>query len=195
MAIIFNLEVLPFIRKRLIKFANMQPILFIDRDGTIIQETDDEKIEKIEKLDFLPESLYYLKKIKEETNFLFVMVTNQDGLGSEIFPDHEFWPVHNFIMRLLESEGIHFDAVHIDEHFEKDNHPNRKPGTGMLTHYLDGSYDLANSYVIGDRATDVQLANNLGCKSIYLNSKYSDSTTKADFKPSNWKAIYEFLVK
>ena len=171
----------------------MQPILFIDRDGTIIQETDDEKIETIEKLDFLPEALYYLKKIKDEFNYLFVMVTNQDGLGSEVFPDHEFWPVHNFIMRLLESEGIGFDAVHIDEHFEKDNHPNRKPGTGMLTSYMNGDYDLANSYVIGDRATDVQLAQNLGCKSIYLSSAYSDATTEADLKPANWKEIYAHL--
>jgi len=171
----------------------MQPILFIDRDGTIIQETEDEKIETIEKLDFLPEALYYLKKIKEEFNYLFVMVTNQDGLGTEVFPDHEFWPVHNFIMRLLESEGILFDAVHIDEHFEKDGHPNRKPGIGMLHEYMDGSYDLGNSYVLGDRATDIQLAQNLGCKAIYLNSAYSDTTTEAELKPKGWKEIYEFL--
>ena len=173
----------------------MQPILFIDRDGTIIQETDDEKIETIEKLDFLPEALYYLKKIKEEFNYLFVMVTNQDGLGTEAFPDHEFWPVHQFIMRLLESEGIHFDAVHIDEHFEKDQHPNRKPGTGMLTEYMAGGYDLPNSFVLGDRATDVQLAKNLGCQAIYLNSAYSDETTVAELKPKNWKEIYDFLVE
>lgn len=172
----------------------MRPILFIDRDGTIIQETDDEKIEKVEKLDFLPEALYYLKKIREETSFLFVMVTNQDGLGTEAFPEHEFWPVHNFIMRLLESEGIHFDAVHIDEHYEKDNHPNRKPGIGMLTEYMNGDYDLENSFVIGDRATDVQLAGNLGCKAIYLTSAYSDTGTEAELKPKNWKEIYEFLV-
>jgi len=173
----------------------MQPILFIDRDGTIIQETEDEKIEKIEKLDFLPEALYYLKKIKEETDYLFVMVTNQDGLGTEAFPEHEFWPVHNFIMRLLESEGVHFDAVHIDEHYEKENHPNRKPGTGMLTDYMNGAYDMEHSYVIGDRATDVQLALNLGCKAIYLTSAYSDTSTEAELKPGNWKEIYEFLVK
>lgn len=172
----------------------MQPILFIDRDGTIIQETSDEKIEKIEKLDFLPEALYYLKKIKEETNYLFVMVTNQDGLGTSSFPEHEFWPVHDFIMRLLESEGIHFEAVHVDEHYEKDNHPNRKPGTGMLTAYLQGNYDLENSYVIGDRATDVQLARNMGTKAIYLTSAYSDTKTEAELKPNNWKEIYEYLV-
>ena len=172
----------------------MKSILFIDRDGTIIQETDDEKIETVEKLDFLPESLYYLKKIKEETDYLFVMVTNQDGLGTAAFPDHEFWPVHHFIMRLLESEGIHFDAVHIDEHFEKDNHPNRKPGTGMLTTYMNGEYDLTNSFVIGDRATDVLLARNLGCQAIYLTSAYSDNATEAELKPQGWKEIYEFLI-
>lgn len=172
----------------------MRPILFIDRDGTIIEETDDEKIETIEKLNFLPEAVYYLKKIKEEFDYLFVMVTNQDGLGTDVFPDHEFWPVHNFIMRLLESEGIHFDAIHIDEHFEKDNHPNRKPGTGMLSAYLDGNYDLPNSFVIGDRATDVQLAWNLGCKAIYLSSAYSDETTQADLKPQNWQEIYNYLA-
>lgn len=173
----------------------MRPILFIDRDGTIIQETDNEKIETIEKLDFLPEALFYLKKIKEELNYHFIMVTNQDGLGTEAFPNHEFWPVHNFIMRLLETEGIHFDAVHIDEHFEKDNHPNRKPGTGMLTEYIEGQYDLQNSFVIGDRATDVQLARNLGCKAIYLSSAYSDNAADAEFKPKGWKDIYTYLVE
>lgn len=173
----------------------MKPILFIDRDGTIIQETSDEKIETIEKLEFLPEALFYLKKLKEETNFLFVMVTNQDGLGTEAFPDHEFWPIHRFIMRLMETEGIHFHAVHIDEHFEKDNHPNRKPGTGMLNDYMNGAYDLPESFMIGDRATDVQLADNLGCKSIYLSSAYSDTATKADLKPKNWKEIYEYLIE
>lgn len=172
----------------------MRPILFIDRDGTIIQESDDGKFETIEKLDFLPEALYYLKKLKDETNYLFIMVTNQDGLGTTAYPDHEFWPVHNFIMRLLETQGIVFDAVHIDEHFEEDSHPNRKPGTGMLTEYMNGDYDLANSYVLGDRATDVQLARNLGAKAIYLSSAYSDNETEAELKPKSWKEIYEFLT-
>ena len=96
-------------------------------------------------------------------------------------------------MRLLDSEGIHFDAVHIDEHFEKDNHPNRKPGTGMLQEYMNGSYDLTNSFVIGDRATDVQLAENLGCKAIYLSSAYSDTEIPAELKPQGWEEIYNFL--
>lgn len=168
-----------------------RPILFIDRDGTIISETEDEKIEKIEKLKFLPEVLYYLRKIQAETNYLFVMVTNQDGLGTDAFPDHEFWPVHDFIMRTLESEGIHFDAIHIDEHFDADKHPNRKPGIGMLTEYIDGDFDLANSYVLGDRLTDVQLAKNLGCKAIHL---WPEEVSDAALTTESWKKIYEYLV-
>ncbi len=170
----------------------MRPILFIDRDGTIIEETEDEKIEKIEKLIFLPDVLYYLRKIQAETDFLLVMVTNQDGLGSSIFPDHEFWPVHEFIMRTLEGEQIRFDAVHIDEHLESDNHPNRKPGTGMLQEYLNGTYDLPNSHVIGDRTTDVQLARNLNCKAIHI---YDQSTTDAELTTLSWKEIYEYLLE
>ncbi len=169
----------------------MKPILFIDRDGTIIEETEDEKIEKIEKLKFLPEVLNYLRKIRQESDYLFVMVTNQDGLGSEIFPDEEFWPVHNFIMQTLESEGIKFDAIHIDEHFETDNHPNRKPGIGMLKGYLNGEYDIKNSYVLGDRLTDVQLAKNLGCQAIHL---WGEKKTDAALTTLSWKEIYEFLV-
>ncbi|MDE0472209.1 MAG: histidinol-phosphatase [Ekhidna sp.] len=172
----------------------MRPILFIDRDGTIIREVEDEKIDKVEKLNFLPEVLYYLRKIKKEFDYLLVMVTNQDGLGTQAFPDCDFWPIQNLIMRLLESAGVPFDAVHIDEHYERDNHPNRKPGTGMLTAYMNGDYDLANSFVIGDRPTDVQLARNLECRAIYLNSMYSDTTTEAESKPKDWKEVYEYLV-
>lgn len=172
----------------------MKPILFIDRDGTIIYETGDEKIEKIEKLTFLPNVFLFLRKIKEETNFLFVMVTNQDGLGTPEFPDYEFWPIQHFVMRTLRGENIPFDAIHIDEHYEFDRHPNRKPGIGMLTDYLNGEYDIANSYVIGDRMTDVELARNLGAKAIYLQSAYSDPSINATLKTDNWKDIYEFLV-
>jgi imidazoleglycerol-phosphate dehydratase/histidinol-phosphatase len=171
----------------------MKPILFIDRDGTIIHETADEKIEKIEKLTFLDDVMYYLRKIKEEMDYHFVMVTNQDGLGTAAFPETEFWPVQDFIIRTLLTERVDFKAVHIDEHYEMDNHPNRKPGIGMLTEYLEGDYDLANSFVIGDRATDVQLARNLKCKSIYLTSQYSSADVKADFHASGWKAIYDYL--
>ena len=171
----------------------MRPILFIDRDGTIISETADEQIDAIEKLNFLPEVLYYLRKIKEEMNYLFVMVTNQDGLGTPAFPDDTFWPVQHFLMRLMKSEQVHFDAVHIDAHYASDHHPNRKPGTGMLTGYMRGGYDLKNSFVIGDRSTDVELAENLGCKAIYLTSVYSTEVTDVALRAENWEEIYAFL--
>ncbi len=169
----------------------MRPILFIDRDGTIISETEDEKIERIDKLKFLPDVLYYLRKIRAESDYYFALVTNQDGLGTAAFPDEEFWPVQNFIIQTLESEGIKFDAIHIDEHFEKDNHPNRKPGIGMLKGYFNGDYDIKNSFVIGDRITDVQLAENLGCQAIHI---WEEQKTNAALTTLSWKEIYEFLV-
>lgn len=169
----------------------MRSILFIDRDGTINHETEDEQIDHIEKLSFLKDVFYYLRKIKSEGDYLLVMVTNQDGLGTKAFPADTFWPVHNLIMRLLESEGIHFDAVHIDEHFPADNHPNRKPGTGMLTEYLKGDFDLKNSFVIGDRTTDVQLARNLGCQAIHIAEA---PVTDAELTTASWKEIYEYLI-
>lgn len=172
----------------------MQKVLFIDRDGTIIHETEDEKIEKIKKLSFLDEVIYYLREIVDKLDYKLVMVSNQDGLGTPAFPDEEFYPVHNFIMAHLETQGIPFFKVHIDEHFERDNHPNRKPGTGMLQEYFSDEYDLPNSYMIGDRATDIQLAQNLGCKSIYIKSAYSTPYDDADFTTDNWKEIYEYLV-
>ncbi len=170
----------------------MRPILFIDRDGTIIHETEDEKIERIEKLTFLEEVLFYLRKIQEETNYLLVMVTNQDGLGTPGFPEEEFWPVQDFVVRMLEGERIRFDAIHIDEHYESDNHPNRKPGIGMLKEYLSGTYDIPNSYVIGDRLSDVQLASNLGCKAIHISSL---KKTDAVLTTESWKDIYKFLCR
>lgn len=169
----------------------MRPILFIDRDGTINAETEDEQIDSFEKLEFLPDVFYYLRRIQAETNYLLVMVTNQDGLGTDSFPEDTFWPVHNFIMRTLESQGIKFDAVHIDEHWEKDNHPNRKPGIGMLKQYMTGEYDLKNSYVIGDRLTDVKLAENLGCCAIHI---WPEVVTECSLTTNSWKNIYEFLV-
>ncbi|MEQ8555104.1 MAG: bifunctional histidinol-phosphatase/imidazoleglycerol-phosphate dehydratase HisB [Cyclobacteriaceae bacterium] len=170
----------------------MRPILFIDRDGTIIEETEDEKIERIDKLKFLPEVFQYMRKIRHESDYLFVMVTNQDGLGTPSWPDEDFWPVQNFIVEALEREGVKFDAIHIDEHFEKDNHPNRKPGIGMLTGYLNGEYDIKNSYVLGDRLTDVQLAKNLGCQAIHL---WGEQVTDSALTTLSWKEIYEFLVQ
>lgn len=169
----------------------MRPILFIDRDGTINHETADEQIDHIDKVSYLSDVFFYLRKIQAESNYLLVMVTNQDGLGTTSFPADTFWPVHNLIMRTLESQGIHFDAVHIDEHFPADNHPNRKPGTGMLTAYMDSSFDLKNSYVIGDRVTDVQLAKNLGCKAIHISGEVK---TDAEITTNSWKEIYEKLI-
>lgn len=170
---------------------NKRPILFIDRDGTIVEETDDEKVDKVEKLHFLPEVLFYLRKIQRESNYLLVLVSNQDGLGSESFPESQFYPVHNFIMRTLETQGIHFDHVHIDEHWPEDNHQNRKPDIGMLKGYLSGSYDIENSYVIGDRVTDVQMAGNLGCKAIHI---AREKITDAELTTLSWHDIYRFLI-
>ena len=144
-------------------------ILFIDRDGTLIEEPADEQIDSFEKLKFTKGMFSNLAFIRQHLDFLFVMVSNQDGLGTSSFPEDTFWPVHRFILQSLESEGIVFDKIHIDRHFPEDNHPDRKPGTGMLKEYIDNpSYDLANSYVIGDRDTDKQLADNLGCKALIL---------------------------
>ena len=146
-----------------------QRILFIDRDGTIIEEPADEQIDAFEKLRFTEGVFRNLSFIRQHTDFKLVMVSNQDGLGTPSFPEDTFWPVHNFILQTLHSEGIDFDAIHIDRHFPEDNHPNRKPGTGMLGEYFDNeAYDLAGSYVIGDREVDRQLAANLGCKALIL---------------------------
>jgi len=144
-------------------------ILFIDRDGTLIEEPADEQIDSFEKLKFTKGMFSNLAFIRQHLDFLFVMVSNQDGLGTSSFPEDTFWPVHRFILQSLELEGIVFDKIHIDRHFPEDNHPDRKPGTGMLKEYIDNpAYDLANSYVIGDRDTDRQLADNLGCKALIL---------------------------
>ena len=146
-----------------------QKILFIDRDGTLIEEPFDEQIDSFDKLHFLPGVFKNLRFICEKTDFALVLVSNQDGLGTSSFPENTFWPVHNFIIDTFASEGITFAAQHIDRHFPADNSPMRKPGVGMLTEYLDSNrYDLAASYVIGDRETDAQLAQNLGCKSLIL---------------------------
>ncbi len=146
-----------------------QKILFIDRDGTLIEEPLDEQIDSFDKLHFLPGVFKNLRFICEKTDFALILVSNQDGLGTSSFPENTFWPVHNFIIDTFASEGITFAAQHIDRHFPADNSPMRKPGVGMLTEYLDSNrYDLAASYVIGDRETDAQLAQNLGCKSLIL---------------------------
>mgnify|MGYP001412451336 FL=1 len=147
----------------------MQKILFIDRDGTLIEEPLDEQIDSFDKLKFTPGVFKNLGFIRQHLDFKFVMVSNQDGLGTSSFPENTFWPVHNFILQTLEGEGITFDDILIDRHFPEDNSPMRKPGTGMLTKYIgNDKYDLTNSYVIGDRDTDKQLAQNLGCKALIL---------------------------
>ena len=168
----------------------MKKVLFIDRDGTIIREPDDEQIDSLEKLEFIPKVLSNLRKIAEETDYRLVMVTNQDGLGTESFPEDAFWPAHRKMLSILEGEGIHFDEILIDRTFEHDNAPTRKPGTALLTHYLEGDYNLAQSFVIGDRLSDVQLAKNLGTQAIFLSTNSSDEAT---LSTSDWDEIYRHL--
>lgn len=179
-------------------------VLFIDRDGTIILEPADEQIDAFEKLVFYPKVFQYLGRIAKELDFEIVMVTNQDGLGTASYPEDTFWLVHNFIIQTFKAEGIEFKEQFIDRHFAKDNAPTRKPNTGMLTKYFSKDYDLANSFVIGDRLTDIELAKNLGSKGIYLNTNTNlgqdEITVKYDkLKPfialdtKDWEAIYKFL--
>lgn len=168
----------------------MKKVLFIDRDGTIIKEPDDEQVDSFEKLEFLPGAITGLSKIANELDYELVMVTNQDGLGTESFPEETFWPVHNKMLQILKSEGIVFNEIFIDKSIPKENAPTRKPGIAMLTQYLKGGYDLSYSYVIGDRATDIQLAKNLGCKVIFFDEEDSDF---ADLVTTSWNDIYKFL--
>lgn len=147
----------------------MKKILFIDRDGTLVCEPEDEQVDSFEKLKFVDGVFRNLSFIRQHLDFRFVMVSNQDGLGTSSFPEETFWPVHNFILQSLKGEGIVFDDYKIDTHFPNDMSPMRKPNVGMLTEYIDNpEYDIPNSYVIGDRETDRQLAENLGCKALIL---------------------------
>ncbi|WP_075352310.1 bifunctional histidinol-phosphatase/imidazoleglycerol-phosphate dehydratase HisB [Algoriphagus marinus] len=165
-------------------------VLFIDRDGTIIKEPPtDFQVDSLEKLEFLPKAISNLRKIAEETDYELVMVTNQDGLGTESFPEKDFWPAQYKMLKTMEQENIIFKAIHVDKTFEHENAPTRKPRTGLLTQYFSEEYDLANSYVIGDRLTDVQLAKNLGSKAIFI----GEQSDEADFITTDWDAIYEFL--
>ena len=151
--------------------ANMtKTALFIDRDGTILVEPADEQIDSFEKFQFVPGVIRNLNFIRTKLDFEFVMVSNQDGLGTDSYPEADFWPTHNLMLNTLRGEGIEFDDQLIDRSFPEDNLPTRKPGTGMLTKYMTGDYDLANCYVIGDRLTDAQLALNLGCKALIISS-------------------------
>jgi imidazoleglycerol-phosphate dehydratase/histidinol-phosphatase len=168
----------------------MKKVLFIDRDGTIINEPADEQIDSFEKFIFLPGVITSLAKIVTETDYEIVMVTNQDGLGTDSFPEYTFWPVQNMMLEILKGEGIIFREIFIDKSFPTDNLPTRKPGTAMLTKYLAQGVDLDTSYVIGDRLTDVKLAENLGCRAIFIGDK---TDTGADLSTTDWNNIYKFL--
>ncbi|WP_422351443.1 bifunctional histidinol-phosphatase/imidazoleglycerol-phosphate dehydratase HisB [Flagellimonas sp.] len=179
-------------------------VLFIDRDGTIIKETVDEQIDAFEKMIFYPKAFTFLGKIAKELDYELVMITNQDGLGTEVFPEETFWPVHNFILKSFENEGVVFDEIFIDRTFPQDNADTRKPGTAMLTQYFTEDYDLENSFVIGDRLTDVELAKNLGARGIFINDNTQLGTSEITVKQeeledfialetNDWEKIYEFL--
>ena len=183
----------------------MKKVLFIDRDGTLaIEPPVDYQLDSFEKLEFYPKVFQYLGKIAKELDFELVMVTNQDGLGTPSFPEATFWPVHNFLVKTFEKEGIVFTEQIIDRTFARDNAPTRKPNTGLLSHYISSSYDLENSFVIGDRMTDIELAKNLGARGIFINNDNIEGTdeltvTKDELEnyialeTKDWSAIYEFL--
>ena len=172
----------------------MKKVLFIDRDGTLIYEPDDFQIDAFEKLKFLPEMITNLAKIARETEYELVMISNQDGLGTAGFPEETFYPVQDFILQTLENEKVVFSEILIDRSFAKDNLPTRKPNTGLLEKYFSDKYDLASSFVIGDRETDVQLAKNLGAKAIFIkNDNFELAESETVFSVENWREIYEFL--
>ena len=185
----------------------MKRVLFIDRDGTLIKEAPPTyQIDSFSKLEFYPQMFEYMGRIARELDYELVMVTNQDGLGTKDFPEDTFWPVQDFVMKSLEGEGIHFARVHIDKTYPKDNAPTRKPGIGMFTEYLNNDqYDIPNSYVIGDRITDIQLAKNLKCKGIWLNNDPNLGGTEIKdnreelrkntvaLETIHWSEIYSFL--
>ncbi|PXV63870.1 imidazoleglycerol-phosphate dehydratase/histidinol-phosphatase [Dysgonomonas alginatilytica] len=171
--------------------------LFIDRDGTIVVEPPiDYQLDSLEKLEFYPKVLRNLFFIQKNLDFEFVMVTNQDGLGTSSFPEDTFWPAHNKMLKTLEGENIIFSDILIDRSFPEDNAPTRKPRTGMLTKYLSGDYDLQNSFVIGDRLTDIELAKNLGCKGIFLKEDTEIPSELKEYcalQTEDWDAVSEFL--
>ena len=180
----------------------MKKVLFIDRDGTLALEPEDYQLDAFDKLIFYPQVFTYLGKIARELDYTLVMVTNQDGLGTESFPENTFWPVHNLLLKSLEQEGIFFEEILIDRSLPKDGAPTRKPKIGMLTQYFDDSqYDLANSYVIGDRLTDIELAKNLNAKGIFITNNKSLGANEASgglnetivLKTKSWEVIYDFL--
>ena len=182
----------------------MKRVLFIDRDGTMILEPADYQVDSFSKLEFYPEAFTYLGKIAKELDYELAMVTNQDGLGTPANPEELFWPIQNFVVKAFENEGVKFEEIFIDKTFARENAPTRKPGTAMLTKYINNpEYDLANSFVIGDRITDVKLAQNLGGKGIFIANnealgadEINDNEGVKDtiaLKTTSWKEIYEFL--
>lgn len=180
-------------------------VLFIDRDGTLVLEPENYQLDSLTKLEFYPKVFQFLSKIAKELDFELAMVTNQDGLGTLSFPEETFWPTQNFILKAFENEGITFDEIFIDRSFPEDNAPTRKPRTGMLTKYLNNpEYDLENSFIIGDRITDVELAKNLGSKAIFIkNEENLDGNEIATsleehqnviaLQTTDWQKIYEFF--
>ena len=182
-----------------------QRILFIDRDGTLIHEPVLGNIDDWSKLEFYPHVFKYMGLIAE-FDYELVMVSNQDGLGTEYFPSEHFWPIHNFVLKAFENESVHFSAVYIDPSLKEERSPNRKPRTGMVKKYLDNpDYDLQHSFVIGDRITDVQFAKNLGCKALWLsnhpglglkeieNTEEELRNTALALETKDWKDVYAFL--
>ena len=179
----------------------MKKVLFIDRDGTLALEPKDYQLDALDKLEFYPGVFTYLGKIAKELDYALVMVTNQDGLGTDSFPETDFWPTHNFLLKAFENEGVVFEEILIDKSFPDDNAPTRKPRTGLLTHYLTNAYDLENSFVIGDRLTDMELAKNLGARGIFIandeglgaEETQGNSTEVIALKTTTWESIYHFL--
>jgi imidazoleglycerol-phosphate dehydratase / histidinol-phosphatase len=183
----------------------MKKVLFIDRDGTIIHEPEDYQIDNLDKLEFFPQALYYISKIAKELDYELVMVTNQDGLGTDSFPEEAFWPIQRFIEKTFANEGAKFEESLIDRSFPEDYAPTRKPRTGLLEEkYLNGNYDMENSYMIGDRMTDMEFALNFGGKGIFIDThadlgaeEIKNDVSKVEncivLRTDNWKEIYEFL--
>ena len=187
------------------KTVQKKKVLFIDRDGTLIKEPADEQIDSFEKLLFYPGIFTFLGKIAKELSYELVMITNQDGLGTESYPEDTFWPVHNFIMHTMEQEGIVFKEVLIDKTYPHENAETRKPATGLLTNYFSEEYDLPNSYVIGDRLTDIELAKNLGAKGIFIQNNLDLGSNEVTIdqkevrsyialETDSWEAVYKYLL-
>ena len=181
----------------------MKKVLFIDRDGTLIREPQtDYQVDSLEKFSFYPGVIRYLIKIVQELDYVLVMVTNQDGLGTDSYPEETFWPYQELAVKTLSEQGIKFEDIYIDRSFEKDGSPYRKPGTAMLTKYIDGPYDMSQSFVLGDRWSDIQLAKNLGAKGIFIN-EYDGKNVQASDElrdstaliTDSWSDVYTMLKK